>query len=133
MLASVSTRMKLPEPEPAPPNASEPLATAAEPAMVRVSIFAALVALALTSGPPDAPAMLVPLTAVVRGPSGPDAYAVYVVENQGQSEVARLKEVQLGQVTGNEVAVTGGLAAGEQVIVTGATLVGDGKVVKVIP
>jgi multidrug efflux system membrane fusion protein len=47
--------------------------------------------------------------------------------------VARLKEVQLGQVTGNEVAVTDGLEAGEQVIVTGATLVGDGKDVKVIP
>lgn len=89
--------------------------------------------LALAAGAPAAPVMLVPLTAVVRGPSGPEAYAVYVVESQGQAKVARLKEVQLGQVSGNEVAVTGGLEAGEQVIVTGATLVGDGQDVNVIP
>jgi multidrug efflux system membrane fusion protein len=92
-----------------------------------------VVSLALATGPPAEPLTLVPLTAVVRGPSGPEAYAVYVVVKQGQSDVARLKEVQLGQVTGNEVAVTDGLEAGEQVIVTGATLVGDGKDVKVIP
>jgi multidrug efflux system membrane fusion protein len=77
-----------------------------------------VVSLALATGPPAEPLTLVPLTAVVRGPSGPEAYAVYVVEKQGQSDVARLKEVQLGQVTGNEVAVTDGLEAGEQVIVT---------------
>ena len=92
-----------------------------------------VVALALTPGPPAEPVMMVPLTAVVRGASGPDAYAVYVVETQGQSETARLKEVQLGEVTGNEIAVTSGLEAGERVIVSGATLVGDGQDVKIIP
>lgn len=92
-----------------------------------------VVSLALSSGASAAPMILVPLTAVVRGPSGPDAYAVYLFDQKGQSEVARLKEVQLGEVSGNEVAVTGGLAAGDKIIVTGATLVGDGKDVKVIP
>jgi multidrug efflux pump subunit AcrA (membrane-fusion protein) len=77
--------------------------------------------------------ILVPLTAVVRGTSGPESYAVYVVAKNGASDVARLKEVQLGEVTGNEIAVTGGLEPGDQVIVTGATLVSDGKDVKVIP
>ena len=92
-----------------------------------------VVSLALTSGPAAEPVMLVPLTAVVRGASGPDAYAVYVVQKQDQNEVARLKEVQLGQVSGNRVAVTGGLEAGDRVIVSGTTLVGDGQDVKVIP
>lgn len=92
-----------------------------------------VVSLTLTSGPSAEPVMMVPLTAVVRGKSGPDAYAVYLAEKQGQSEVARLKEVQLGEVSGNMVAVTGGLAAGDRVIVSGATLVGDGQDVKVIP
>ena len=40
--------IKLPDPEPAPPKAFEPLATAAEPAMVSVSTFALLIAIALT-------------------------------------------------------------------------------------
>lgn len=92
-----------------------------------------VVALALSAGPSAEPMILVPLTAVVRGPSGPAAYAVYVADKKGQSDVARLKEVQLGEVTGNEIAVTGGLEAGDQVIVTGATLVSDGQDVKVIP
>jgi len=39
----------------------------------------------------------------------------------------------LGEVAGNEIAVTGGLEAGDQVIVSGATLVSDGQDVKVIP
>ena len=92
-----------------------------------------VVALALTSGSPAEPQMEVPLTAVVRGTSGPESYAVYVVDKKGASEEARLKEVQLGEVTGNEIAVISGLEAGDQVIVSGATLVSDGQDVKVIP
>jgi len=92
-----------------------------------------VVSLALTTGPPAEPTIVVPLTAVVRGTSGPESYAVYIVDKDGTSEAARLKEVQLGEVTGNEITVTDGLAAGDQVIVTGATLVSDGQAVKVIP
>lgn len=92
-----------------------------------------VVALALSAGPSAAPMIVVPLTAVVRGSSGPESYAVYVLDKKGQSDAARLKEVQLGEVSGNEIAVTGGLAAGDQVIVSGATLVSDGQDVKVIP
>jgi RND family efflux transporter MFP subunit len=92
-----------------------------------------VVSLALSEGQPAAPMILVPLTAVVRGTSGPESYAVYVVDKKDTAEVARLKEVQLGEVAGNEIAVTGGLEAGDQVIVSGATLVSDGQDVKVIP
>lgn len=92
-----------------------------------------VVALALSTGPPAQPVMLVPLTAVVRGTSGPKSYAVYVVDRKGTSDTARLKEVQLGEVTGNEIAVTSGLDAGDRVIVSGATLVSDGQDVNIIP
>jgi RND family efflux transporter MFP subunit len=92
-----------------------------------------VVSLALQAAPPAGPTIQVPLTAVVRGTSGADAYAVYLVETKGQADVVRLTEVELGEVTGSEIAVTGGLTAGDRVVVTGATLVRDGQTARIIP
>ena len=47
--------------------------------------------------------------------------------------MARIRQVQLGDVVGNAIVVTGGLEMGERVIVTGATLLVDGEPVRVIP
>ena len=80
-------------------------------------------------------AMLVPLNAVVRPPGDPAGYAVFVAENRanGGGVVARLRRVQLGDVSGNMIHVTAGLQGGERVIVRGATLVVDSQAVRVIP
>ena len=76
---------------------------------------------------------VVPLNAVMKGKSSPDGYAVFVVAEEGGRQVARLRDVKLGEAYGNAVAVTDGVKQGERVITTGGTIVLDGEQVKVIP
>lgn len=77
--------------------------------------------------------LIVPLSAVVKSAVDSDKYALMVVERQGDVEIARLRQVELGDVMGNGVAVTGGVASGERVVVTGASLLNDNDPVRVIP
>ena len=75
------------------------------------------------------PAQLtLPLAAIVRAPGGADgAYAVFVVESGSEGAVARVRNVTLGSLVGNAVAVTSGLTGNEQVVVRGAALLTDGE------
>jgi RND family efflux transporter MFP subunit len=75
--------------------------------------------------------LTVPLTAVVRSTIG-GQFAVAVVETTDKATVARLRQVELGDVIGNEVAVTKGVSAGERVVVSGATLLVDGAPIRVL-
>jgi multidrug efflux system membrane fusion protein len=77
--------------------------------------------------------LAVPLSAVVRSEPGSGQFAVLVVEKQAGGDVARVRRVELGEVTGNTIAVTKGVNAGERVIVSGATLVVDGAPVRILP
>ena len=79
-----------------------------------------------------AEAIAVPLAAVVQSKPGDGNYAVFVVSNDGNKEIAKLRPVELGQVVGNSVIVNAGLEAGSRVIVTGATIVRDGDAVRLI-
>jgi RND family efflux transporter MFP subunit len=74
-----------------------------------------------------------PLTAIVRPKGGASDYAAFVVERQGDAEIARLRPLQLGEVVGNAITITKGLTAGERVIVSGASLLVDGEKVRVVP
>ncbi|HEU5249663.1 MAG TPA: efflux RND transporter periplasmic adaptor subunit [Thermoanaerobaculia bacterium] len=85
------------------------------------------------AGPGPSGEAAVPLTAVLRSPSDPDGYAVFVLAGDGENAVAKVRPVKLGEVVGNRIVVTSGLAAGERVVVTGATVVADGDRVRVIP
>jgi RND family efflux transporter MFP subunit len=76
---------------------------------------------------------LLPLTAFVQGPGGADRFGVLVVEGAGAQARAKLRQVELGDVVGNRVAITSGLAAGERVITTGASMVVDGEHIEVLP
>jgi RND family efflux transporter MFP subunit len=76
---------------------------------------------------------VVPLSAVMKAGSNPDGYAVFVVTGQGGLQIARLRDVKLGQSYGNTVAVIEGLKQGDRVITTGGTMVIDGDQIKVIP
>ncbi len=78
-------------------------------------------------------APLVPLNAVVRPPGEASGYAVFVVEGGNSGPVARLRRIELGDVTGNLIRVTRGLQGGEHVIVRGATLAVDSQDVRLIP
>jgi RND family efflux transporter MFP subunit len=75
----------------------------------------------------------VPLAAVVRSEAGTGQFAVLVVEQQGQADVVRRRRIELGEVTGNVIAVLAGLKAGERVVVSGAALLVDGEPVHVLP
>jgi multidrug efflux system membrane fusion protein len=76
---------------------------------------------------------LLPLTAFVQGPGGADHFGVLVVDGGGAQTRAKLRQVELGEVVGNRVAVTRGLAAGERVITVGAPMVVDGERIEVLP
>jgi len=79
------------------------------------------------------PQLVVPLNAVIKSKSNANGYAVVVVTEEGGREVARLRDVKLGESFGNAVAVAEGLKQGDRVITTGGTMVNDGDQVKVIP
>ncbi len=83
---------------------------------------------ALTGG-----SLALPLTAVVRSPRDTRGFSVFVVEGAPGQELARLRDVKLGDVLGNTVLVAEGLKKSERVITMGATLVTDGDAIRVIP
>ena len=79
------------------------------------------------------PVPTVALGAIMRSQTHPKGYAVFVVEKSAGKTVARLRDVELGEVYGNTIAVTAGLKPGDQVVVTGGTLLRDGDSVAIIP
>ena len=56
-----------------------------------------------------------------------------VAEGQEETEVARLRAVELGDVYGNMIGAKGGLAPGDRVITSGVTLISNGDRIRVIP
>jgi RND family efflux transporter MFP subunit len=76
---------------------------------------------------------VVPLPAVTRSKGDANSYAVLVVEDAGGKQVARLRNVELGESYGNSVAVKSGVKPGEIVVTSGVTQVADGEEVRVMP
>jgi multidrug efflux system membrane fusion protein len=92
-----------------------------------------IASLKVSDGAASAPAAVVPLSSVVRSLKDPNAFAVYVVVDEGGKSVAHTRDVQLGDPLGNRILVTGGLGTGDKVVVRGATLISEGEQVQVIP
>jgi RND family efflux transporter MFP subunit len=76
---------------------------------------------------------VVPLSAIVSPSDGMKTFAVFVVARDGQHEVARRHNVELGDTYGNRVVITQGVSAGERVISNGANFVRDGQAIQVLP
>ena len=74
----------------------------------------------------------VAVSAVVKS-THPGAFAVFVAEGKEETAVARVRDVRLGRVSGNRVAIDSGLQVGDRVVVSGASLLTDGDPVRVIP
>jgi len=87
----------------------------------------------LGSDAPDAAIPLLPLTAFVPAGGERDHFGVMVIEGDASKARAKLRQVALGDVIGNRVAVARGLTAGERVITQGASMVKDGERVEVMP
>jgi RND family efflux transporter MFP subunit len=78
-------------------------------------------------------ALVLPLTSVVRSPHDARGFSVFVVEASQGKDVARMRDVKLGDVVGNVVVVAEGLKPNERVVSMGATLLAEGEPVRVIP
>lgn len=76
--------------------------------------------------------LAVPLTAVVRSQQTPQGFAVFVLDGAGDRAPVRQHDVQLGEVIGNDVTVTEGLALNQRVVTVGASLLRDGNEAVVI-
>jgi RND family efflux transporter MFP subunit len=75
----------------------------------------------------------VPLTAIVRDVAEKGEYGAFILERRGDGDIARLRQVRLGEVVGNSIVVASGVTAGDRVVVSGAHLLIDGDAVKVVP
>lgn len=80
-----------------------------------------------------AEALTLPINSIVRPPDDPKGFAVYVVEDRDGRTLASLRKVSLGEIIGNEIAVSKGVTAGDRIIVRGATMVSEGTEVRIIP
>lgn len=86
-----------------------------------------------TAGAPVKAEPLVPLAAIVRSPAHAGRFAVFVVESAEGKEIARARDVELGEYLGRVIPATAGLKGGERIVVQGAGLLSDGEAVQVIP
>jgi RND family efflux transporter MFP subunit len=77
--------------------------------------------------------LAIPLSAVIRNPGVANGFAVMIAEGGGDTEVARLRAIELGDIYGNMIAAKSGLNSGESVITTGAAIVKNGDKVRIIP
>ncbi len=76
--------------------------------------------------------LAVPLSAVIRDPQKPEAFAVLCTEGTGDPATVRARAVELGDAYGNMIQVLGGVKVGDRVVTAGATLVRSGEQVRVI-
>ena len=85
------------------------------------------------AGAPQFASLAIPLAAVIRSDKVANGYAVYVVEGGADHSIAHARQIRLGEVRGNSVAVTQGLHKGESVVVSGPGMLVDGTRVRIIP
>jgi multidrug efflux system membrane fusion protein len=85
-------------------------------------------------GPSESkPRLAVPLSAVVRDPSDPKAFAVFRVTARDGKSYASVQTIEIGQTAGNSIEVTRGLTAGQKIISLGGAQLRDGQQVNILP
>jgi RND family efflux transporter MFP subunit len=101
---------------------------------LKAGMIAAVAVEQPAGGPRIAPgALTVPIAAIVKSPHTTGGYGVFLAEGAAERTTARARDVGLGAIAGNRVAVISGLAEGDRVIVSGPSLLTDGDPVRVIP
>jgi RND family efflux transporter MFP subunit len=94
-----------------------------------VDLRAGMTATALLGGEEGGEATVLPLSAVVKNPSG-EGYVVFTVS---ADSMARALPVEVADLLENDVVMGGGLDAGVRVVVDGAQFLRDGERVGVVP
>jgi RND family efflux transporter MFP subunit len=92
-----------------------------------------IASISIGSGQPIAKVTVVPLTAVVRSPSNPDGFAVYVTQGTGDTVKVQTQDVTLGDTYGNMIAVLQGVGLNDRVVTSGTNMIKNGDQVRVIP
>lgn len=90
-----------------------------------------VVTLQVAATAPAPVSVAIPITAVIRSDRA-SGYAVFMLDEEGGKQIARLRPVTLGTVLGNRITVTKGLVVGERVILNSAGLVTDGEQVRIV-
>jgi len=103
--------------------------------MLRAGLIAAIEIWPDSRGLPAPQANLpaIPLSAVIQSPRSSEAYAVFVIAEDGKTAVAKSREVKLGPIAGNQVTILEGLKSGERVVVSGASLLAENQNVLIVP
>jgi multidrug efflux system membrane fusion protein len=78
-------------------------------------------------------ANVVPLTAVIRSPSNPTGFAVFVTDGPGDTVKVHTQDVGLGDTYGNNIAVLRGVNPGDRVVTSGTNMIKSGQQVRIIP
>jgi RND family efflux transporter MFP subunit len=74
----------------------------------------------------------VPVTALLRSPSDPNAASVFVVEGGSEKALARLRTIRLGHFVGSRATVLAGLKEGERVVTGGRQNLLDNAPIRVV-
>jgi len=83
--------------------------------------------------PPEGGVAVVPISAVVRSPSNPNGFAVFVTDGAGEIVKVHTQDVTLGNTYGNDIAVRSGLGPGDWVVTSGSNMIKNGDQVRIIP
>jgi hypothetical protein len=75
----------------------------------------------------------VPLSAVMRAPADPNAFAVFRLTERDGKSYASAQAIEIGQTFGNSIEVTRGLTAGQKIVSLGGAQVRDGQQVTLLP
>lgn len=78
------------------------------------------------------PVFTVPLASIVRSVNSQDGYAVFTLDETESKTVTERRDVKLGNIYGNRIAVLEGLSEGDQLITMGAQNVRSGQQVSII-
>jgi RND family efflux transporter MFP subunit len=92
-----------------------------------------IASISIGTGQPIARVNVVPLTAVVRSPSNPNGFAVYLADGAGDTVKVHTQDVTLGDTYGNMIAVLSGVNVKDRVVTTGTNMIKNGDEVRVIP
>lgn len=92
-----------------------------------------VVSVRLEDATDDGPRLVVPLSAIVRSDQDPRGFALFVIDGPDSSGAASRREVKVGGLVGNGVAVTSGVAVGDRVVTNGAGHLTDGADVVIVP
>lgn len=74
---------------------------------------------------------VIPATALITTQSGSTGYSVFVIQDQGTKQIAKLKSVRIGETVGDTVAINEGLVPGEKIITNLTNQLTDGAAVRV--